>query len=67
MYDDGKQADLRNTLRLSVLLRSMAEQSARKPPRDVPMPGKYLTGCTQYLTTRLSIAESRNTLLTEGK
>jgi hypothetical protein len=60
MYDDGKQADLRNTLRLSVLLRSMAEQSARKPPRDVPMPG-------EYLTTRLSIAESRNTLLTEGK
>jgi hypothetical protein len=61
VYNDGKQADLRNTLRLSVLLRSMAEQSARKQFRDVPMPGEYLT------TRLLAIAESRNTLLTEGK
>ena len=61
MYNDDKQADRRNTLRLSVPLRSMAEQSARKQLRDVPMPGEYLT------TRLLAITESRNTLLTEGK
>lgn len=46
MYDDDNQVDLRNNLRLSDLLRSMAEQSTHKLVRDGPM---YV----EHLTTRL--------------
>lgn len=61
MYNDENQADLRDTLRLSDLLRSMAEQSMHKQLRHMTLPG-------EHVTTRLSlIAESRSTLLTEGK
>ena len=61
MYDDDNQVDLRNNLRLSDLLRTMAEQSIQKQLRDGPMYGEHLTN------RLLLIAESRSTPLTEGK
>jgi hypothetical protein len=48
MYNDDNQADMRDTLRLSDLLRSMAEQSIHKQLPDGPMSEASNTSLLAY-------------------
>lgn len=63
MYDDDNQAELRDTLRLSDLLRSMAEQSIQKQLWGGSMPGEHLNSLVTYRGVRKYATHRRETIV----